>query len=124
LDKTDRPKKPWILYLSPGPLSEHWKPASEREPLQTGGAGALRTLLKTADLTVLGSGKRVRALADSIDALRTRAVVGHATWKEFAGALSRCVSIDNPSDLEKPICRMTNDFLTDLERRGLWAPNH
>jgi hypothetical protein len=123
LDDTDRQKHPWILYLSPGPLSMHWNPVSERKALQTGGTDALRTLLETADLSVLGSGKRARALTDSVEALRTRAVVGHTTWKQFGDALSRCAAIGTPSDLEYPVCRMTNDFLTELERRGLWASN-
>jgi hypothetical protein len=121
LDDKESPKRPWILYLSAGSLAAHWEPASERVLLQTGGADALRALLRAADMSVLGSGKQIRALRDSIDPLRTAAVLGHSTWTQFCEALQRCATIENPSDLERPLCRIANDFIIDLVRRGLYT---
>jgi hypothetical protein len=121
LDGIESAKTPWILYISSGTMARHWKPTSERPLLETGGVSALRDLMLAADLSSLGNDRRVRALIPAVEALRSRSVLGHTTWNELGSALSKCAHIDKPSDIEQPICRITNDFLIDLRRRGLWT---
>jgi hypothetical protein len=123
LDKHEAPKEPWILYLSSESMAKHWNPSSERESLQTGGTDGMRSILSTEDLSALGTGKMARAFKAQIESLRLRVVVGHATWQQLGSKLQLCAAIEKPSDLEKPICRMANDFLVDLRQRRLWIPS-
>jgi hypothetical protein len=122
LDKHETPKEPWILYLSSESMATHWNLASERVTLKFGGTDALRSILSTADLSVLGTGKMAREFKARVEFLRSKVVVGHATWQQFGSKLQLCAAIEKPSDLEKPLCRMANDFLVDLRQRQLWTP--
>jgi hypothetical protein len=121
LDEIDEPKRPWVLYLTPGPFAKHWNPALDRKNLRLGGVDTLRQLVQSADLSVLGSDKRVRALLQSVDSLRSQAVLGHGTWNALGDSLCQCVGARAPGELERPTHRITREFLQDLRRRQLWA---
>lgn len=122
LDNEDTRKRPWLIYVTPGPFSKRWKPVTDRKGLESGGMDALRSLVSAAELSVLGSGKRAKSLIPAVDRLRSRVVLGHVTWGDMGTSLAACIDDRSPSEMERPTHRIARDFLIDLERRGLWKP--
>ena len=123
LDRLESPRKPYLYFLTSGPIDHGWKP-SERPLLVRNGLQAFaRQKLKHNKPSLK---KLIETFGpeseESYDLVVESLQIGHATWQTIGDCL--CNERDNRAEHGGEIAEIMNaligDFLFDLEARGLW----
>ena len=124
LDRLKSPRKPYLYFLTSGPIDHGWKPKRECSLLVRDGLQAFaRQKLKHNKPSLK---ERIKtfgpASEESYDIVVESLQFGHATWQTIGDCL--CNERDNRAEHGGEIAEVMNaligDFLIDLEARGLW----
>lgn len=119
-------KIPYLLFLTPHPIHEHWKPRSEQSSIAD--QGIEKYIQSRLDSTTFSA--KMMASADvteqQLEAVLSEMRIGTATWQQLGDAIvQEGASISNrDGELVEVMATLTADFLSDLDRRELWKPSH
>ena len=119
-------KSPYLLFLSPHPIHEHWKPRSEQSAIADQGIEEyVRSHLNptTFDAKMMA---KASVTEPQLESVLFELRLGAATWQQLGDAIvqEEASISDKGGELAQVIATLASDFLSDLSRRELWKPSH